>query len=275
MLRRTLLPVLTLLSIPMALLATPLSAETNSTDIRVVPVARSPEPNTVRVQILFPEKMEVKQNEPIRMQVKVWGFPFRVNTDLPRIKEIQNSPEGQNIRIVVDDKHFFSIDRANVKSLDSRDNFYTQIAEVTIPFDLAYGEHIVRAFPVRSYGESLKNRGSFAVETFFFRSRSDTIDQNLKGPYLTYNEPAGTFDTGPDLPILLDFLLSNTELSQDGYKVELTIDNHVERILTLWIPYYIYGLTPGTHTIRLRLLDSQNKSVAGAFNDVTETIRIR
>ena len=247
----------------------------NPTNIRIVPVARTPESNTVKLEIVFPERSEIKRNEPVRLQFKISGFALRTNSEFPRIRELWNDPEGQSIHVIVDNRNFFSINRANIKDIDSRESFRTQIIETDIPFYLSSGEHIVRAFPVRSYNESLKNRGTLAVETFYFRSKDDLIDQNLRGPYLTYNEPAGTFNYREDQPILLDFLITNTELSRDGYKVELIIDGIVQRYLTLWVPYYIYGLTPGTHVIRLRLLDPQNKTVAGEFNDFQETIIIR
>lgn len=259
---------------------TPLSADNfpfkpNPTNIRIVPVAPTPESNTVKLEIVFPEKSEIKKNEPVKLQFKISGFSLRTNSEFPRIRELWNDPEGQSIHVIVDNRNFFSINRANIRDIDSRESFRTQIIEVDIPFYLSSGEHIVRAFPVRSYNESLKNRGTLAVETFYFRSKDDAIDQNLSGPYLTYNEPAGTFDYGEDQPILLDFLISNTELSRDGYKIELTIDGTIQRYLTTWVPYYIYGLKPGTHVIRLRLLDPQNKTVAGEFNDFQETIVIR
>jgi hypothetical protein len=72
----------------------------------------------------------------------------------------------------------------------------------------------------------------------------------------------------------LDFLISNCELTPDGYKVRLTIDGNVHRTLTSWQPYYIYGLSKGKHTIRLELLNKEEK-VPGSFNDVTRTIYVQ
>lgn len=247
----------------------------NPTDVRIVPVERTPESNTVKLKIVFPERSELKRKEPVRLQFQVSGFGLRTNSDFPRINEIWNDPEGQSIHVIIDNRHFFSLNNANIRDIDSRESFRTQIIEVDVPFYLSTGEHIVRAFPVRSYNESLKNRGTFAVDTFYFRSKENTINQNLKGPFLTYNEPTGTFDYSEEGPILLDFLLANTELSTDGYKVEFSIDGKVQRLLTSWVPYYIYGLKRGTHVIRLRLLDPQNKLVPGEFNDYRETIVIR
>ena len=247
----------------------------NPTDIRIVPVSRTPESNTVKLKIVFPEKNEIKRNEPVRLQFQISGFGLRTNSPFPRKQELWNDPIGQSIHVIIDNRHFFSLNKANIRDIDSRESFRTQIIEVDVPFYLSPGEHIVRAFPVRSYNESLKNRGTFAVEKFYFRSREDTIDQNLRAPYLTYNEPVGTFDYSEDKPILLDFLIANTELSNDGYKVEFSIDGKVQRVFTRWLPYYIYGLNRGTHVIRLRLLSPQNKLVPGDFNDYRETIIVR
>jgi hypothetical protein len=95
---------------------------------------------------------------------------------------------------------------------------------------------------------------------------------DLTKPYLTYNQPVGAFTTLQ--PILLDFFISNCQLSRDGYKVRLTIDRSDKRILTHWVPYYIYGLSRGTHTIRLDLLDPDGSVIAPLFNDTQKTITV-
>ncbi|NDB85948.1 MAG: hypothetical protein EB127_25100 [Alphaproteobacteria bacterium] len=64
-------------------------------------------------------------------------------------------------------------------------------------------------------------------------------------------------------------------MSVDGYKVKLTIDGKIQRTLTSWKPYYIYGLKKGKHTFKLELLDPSNKVVPGSFNTVEKTIVIK
>jgi hypothetical protein len=56
--------------------------------------------------------------------------------------------------------------------------------------------------------------------------------------------------------------------------VRLTIDGKVNRSLTSWQPYYIYGLKKGRHKIRLELLDSKDKLVPGLYNAPEQTITI-
>jgi hypothetical protein len=75
-------------------------------------------------------------------------------------------------------------------------------------------------------------------------------------------------------PILLDFYVSNTELSPDGYRVRLTVDGKVNRTLSFWQPYYIYGLKKGKHTVRLELLDPTGQLVPGMFNNVQQSFTV-
>ncbi len=133
--------------------------------------------------------------------------------------------------------------------------------------------HILRAFPCRSFGESLKCDKCHIAMPFYYQDKKPTLDVDLSAPYLTYNEPQGTFED-PSQPILLDFYISNCTLSKDGYKVRITIDDGNQRFLYGWGPYYIYGLKPGTHRIQLELIDPQNEQVPGIFNDVTRTFTI-
>ncbi len=97
---------------------------------------------------------------------------------------------------------------------------------------------------------------------------------DLQKPYLTYNEPQGRFPKSKSNPILLDFLLSNCDLSADGYKVRFTVDNKVIQTLTDYVPYYLYGLSSGKHTVKLELLDNKDKIVPGYFNVTEREIEI-
>jgi hypothetical protein len=90
---------------------------------------------------------------------------------------------------------------------------------------------------------------------------------------LTYNAPEGEFKDGQ--PILLDFYVVNTQLSKDGYKVRLIIDGTDKRMLTEWVPYFIYGLKKGSHTIKLELLNPQGTVLAPLFNDLEQTIVVK
>lgn len=240
--------------------------------VRVVPVERTPEPDEVETRIAFPADGDFYRKNPVTIQIRLEGYPLGYDSQFPRAREIRDRREGQALHILVDDKPFIEVDQAIDDTADNADMDFDQTIETDVPYNLKPGIHVIRVFPVRSYGESLKGDGCFEAKYFYVGEKtSQTID--LSKPYLTYNEPQGEFSSKQ--PILLDFYLSNIQLSKDGYKVRLTIDGKDKRILTDWVPYYIYGLSKGTHTIQLELLNPSNKVVPPLFDDTQKTIRVK
>lgn len=249
----------------------------NSKGIQVVPVEASPDPDHVETKILYPRADELKKTGRVKGQIKLEGYAIGVDTEQPRRKEIWDDPEGQSLHIFIDNQPYFSVNEALIDALDDIQDYFDQTADFEIPFKLQPGMHVIRAFPVRSYNESVKSDKAFAASVFYYQEKKNNPQVDLSQPYLTYNEPQGEYDYDrKDVqPVLLDFYLTNCQLSKDGYKVRLTIDNDNLRILTSWQPYYIYGMKKGMHRIRLELLDPRNHPVPGLFNDITRTIVIK
>lgn len=250
------------------------SERENLSGVRIVPVRPTPEPDNVKTYITFPRNGEIYNSSPVKVQARLIGFPAGTYSEFERAKEIYNDPNGQSLLVFVDDYHPIEIYRSFIDSLDRNNLYFDWTLLTSIPYNLGEGMHVIRAFPDRSYGESLKGPGCFAVSVFYIGERLNNLDVDLSGPYLTYNEPLETLTYTEQKPILLDFYLTNTQLSRDGYKIKVTIDGTVDRILTMWVPYYIYGLKQGTHTIQLQLLNGRNQVVPGIFNDVTRTITV-
>lgn len=271
----TLLTALLALNFPKAYTAEIEAPKSNPHEIRVVPVDPTPEPDEVEVHITFPENNAVKVTSPVRVQLKVEGYPLATDSDFQRKREIFNSSKGQGIRVILDERTYFLETEALIDADNDTENYYDQTITFELPGNLKPGMHILRAFPVRSFNESLKGDGCFDANVFYYQKKKDGTSIDLTAPYLSYNEPQGDYRVGKNKPILLDFYISNCQLSRDGYKVRLSIDGSVVRTLTQWIPYYIYGLSNGSHTIRLELLDPQNKLVPGAFNDFKQQIHIK
>lgn len=246
----------------------------NLSNVRIVPVRPTPEATNVETRIVFPLEGQVLWSNPVRVQIRLMGFNVGTNSDFERAKEIFNDPEGQSLLIFIDNEHPLEIYKSTIDSLDNNNLFYDIMLTRRIPFYLKEGMHVIRTFPDRSYGESLKGSGCYAAGIFYIGRRMDNLDVDLSAPYLTYNEPLETLRYRSDKPILLDFYLSNIQLSRDGFKVKVTIDEDIVRSLTDWVPYYIYGLTPGKHTIQLQLIDEKNDQAAGLFNNVTRTITV-
>ena len=246
----------------------------NPTDIRIVAVRPTPEPSSVQTVIQFPKKGQVVHQSPVNVQIRLVGYPLGVPSDFPRKRELYNDPDGQSMLVFIDNHHPLEIYKSFVDSLDNNNLFMDLTLNTNIPFSLDDGMHVIRAFPDRSFGESLKGPGCYDAEVFYIGQEKNNLDVDLSAPYLTYNEPLETMTYEKDKPILLDFYLSNIQLSKDGYKVRVTIDGNVERTLTLWVPYYMYGLDSGMHSVHLELLDEKNEVAPGLFNSVKRTIRV-
>ncbi len=238
-------------------------------ELRVVPVDPTPEPDEVRTLIVFPEEGVTKETIPA-IQIRLEGYPLGVVSDFPRQREVRDRGHGQTLQLLIDNKDPVEINEALYDTADREEIDYDQTIRIKCPYKLSNGLHIIRVYPQRSFDESLKGDGTFASSYFYVNKEKGSVD--LSRPYLTYNMPRGEYSSGK--PVLLDFLVANTQLSRDGYKVRLTIDKN-KRILTQWIPYYIYGLPKGTHTIKLELLDPDDKVLPGLFpNDGQQTIRV-
>ncbi len=245
----------------------------NSTEIRVVPIQRTPEPTTVLLRIAYPET-GATVDTPVWVQFRLDGFALGTGDNFERANELPKSKLGQTVHVIIDDHPYFPINEPAIDPFDESGYYYNMSYKFRIPYRLGPGMHTIRMFPARAFGESLKGEGTFAEDYFFVGTREIDPNMDLRKPYLTYNEPSRLMHLEAKKPILLDFYITNAELSQSGYKVLLSIDEDFTKYLTTWQPYYIYGLKPGKHKIRLQLIDPDNRPVPGDFNDVTETIHI-
>jgi hypothetical protein len=240
--------------------------------IRTMPVARTPESSTVVLKIAVPQKEEVV-SRPVYIQFRIDGYALGAGSQFERASEVAVSNMGQTVHVIIDDHPYFAINEPALDPFDEGGFYYDMSYKFEVPFHLKNGVHTIRMFPARSFGESLKGDNTFAAINFYV-GNEDGKAIDLGAPYITYNEPSDQIYLTEAKPVLLDFYVSNTELSSDGYKVRLTIDGKVNRTISSWQPYYIYGLKRGKHKIRLELLNSKNKVAAGPYSTVTQTITI-
>jgi hypothetical protein len=242
-------------------------------EVRMVAVERTPEPDSVDIKIAYPRENEVEMDNPITIQVRLETYALGVYSDFPRGREIRDSKQGQALHFIVDGRPYIAVNEAIDEMSESEEIDFDQTINTRLPYKLPPGQHVLRIFPVRSYDECLKGPTAFQAASFYVGKETPALDVDLSRPYLTYNQPQGEFDVKK--PILLDFFLSNTQLSKDGYKVRLTIDGSDKRILTEWNPYYMYGLKKGSHTIKLELLDPSGSAIKPLFDDLQRTIVVR
>ncbi|HEX2583207.1 MAG TPA: hypothetical protein VHL30_03735 [Chlamydiales bacterium] len=241
--------------------------------IRVLPVKRTPESETSTAVISIPKNGALMKGNPVWVQTRIEGYPIGASSQFDRADEIAVSKKGQTIHVVLDDQPYFPVYEPALDPFNEEGWYYETSYKFELP-KVGPGEHLLRVFLARSYGECLKGEWAYSAITFNVGTAPETSNYDLSKPYLTYNEPSNQLYLEEDKPILLDFYISNCELSTDGYKVRLTVDGSTSRTLTAWQPYYIYGLKKGNHTIRLDLINSRGKLVSSPLGSAQQTITV-
>lgn len=247
---------------------------TDSSKIRIMPVARTPEAGTISIRIAVPKEGQIVST-PVNIQFRIDGYALGAgSSQFQRSQEIAETKMGQTVRVVIDNHPMFQVNQPAIEPFDEATWFYDMSYKFEVPFQLRNGMHTVRMFPARAFGEGLKGDGCFVSSYFYVGDERDNPKLDISGPYIIYNEPSSYMYLEEGKPVLFDFYVVNTELSPDGYKVKLTIDGSTNRMITAWQPYYIYGLSKGRHTVQIELLDEQGKLVAGEFNKIQQVITV-
>ena len=139
--------------------------------------------------------------------------------------------------------------------------------------DVPEGTHVLRTFPSRPWHESWKNQEAFEMVTFYVKKKGKNPIDYAK-PVLTFSRPKGVYKGEKAKKILLDFWLWNADLREGGYQVRYTLDGK-SHLLAKWEPVWWEGLTSGTHTIVLELLDSNGKLVNNGWNRTERTFEVK
>lgn len=219
------------ITIILALLALTLLLLPACTKIKVT-VIPSTEQDVFKLKIIQPANGEILPSDKARITFEPTNFKIG---------------QEANIHVI--------IDNGPVLTHKSNDAFYIS--------SLTEGRHVIRAFPAKRWGESIKDPTAFAISQFYIKTNNTPL-LNTNLPILTYNEPAGIYKGEKAKRILLDFIITNAQLSKDGYKIEYKINNKTHE-LTSNSPIYLTNLQPGTHKITLQLLDKNRNLAEGIF----------
>jgi hypothetical protein len=220
-----------------------------------LPDGRGPS-GPVALKILSPKPDEVLPIPPAPAgQAASTGGPVEVRLDLTGYETFQDpaTKAGQYVALVLD-------------------NFPTVFAyyDVTKPWlfkKVPKGTHTLRAFPVRPWGESIKDDGAFASVTFHVGEK-DGKNVNVPGaPILTVISPRGKVKGGTG-KVLLDVLVTGCPVAESSVpqscRLRYKLDTQPEVTLTKLDPVWLENLTPGRHAYVVGLTREQ-KIVPGAF----------
>lgn len=169
-------------------------------------------------------------------------------------KMCANSGKGQHIHLIVDNSPYAA------KYVSSFDH------------EVVDGDHTILAFLSRSYHESIKTSTAHILQKVRVENGNIVGSSPVTDPTLTYSRPKGTYIGKDTEKVMLDFYLSNVDLSQ-GYKVEADI-NGKKHMLDKWQPYYIEGMPMGENKITLTLM-KDNSAVDTPLNPVTRTFTLK
>ena len=229
----------------------------SNSSVRIVPVASTFQPSNAQLIVAYPQQGQLQDKSPLLLNFRVRGFAVGCNSAFPRSEEILDHPDGQTVNIIIDNEHYYPYSGTSINALDDNGDFYERTYQFSLPYHLKPGVHLIRMYLARSYGESLKSADCFFMTYFHVGQKQDAIQINQ--PILSYNEPSPRYSYEEKMPILLDFLVHNCQLSKDGWRVIVQVDNKQVAELDQLGPYYIYGLKKGRHKVTLELKNAHNK----------------
>ncbi len=227
--------------------------------IKLIPVNDSPKFNQAQLTLNTPKAGEaLLTGMDVEYDFGVENFKLGNQTPDAEQKICANSKKGQHIHLILNNEPY---------SAHYNNKFKKKLPD---------GHYVQLAFLSRSYHESLKHKGAYSLTEFKVGSPADDekLDFDPNGAHLFYSRPKGKYIGENDTKrVMLDFYVVNATLSANGYKVRATI-NGTPFMLTKWQPYFIEGLKDGENSIRIELLDKENKKVEGPFNFEERTITL-
>lgn len=227
--------------------------------LRIVKGEIGPEFPDAKFEIVTPGPDEVVTGDSIMVTTKLAGVELKAPTAGEGANGLAYSKDGQHIHVIIDDQPYMAM--------------YDETFSVG---KLEPGVHTLRAFPSRSWHESIKMPNVFVAHTFYVGEKNGEPLLDPAKPLLTYSRPKGEYVGKDAQKIMIDFYLANCELGPDKFKVIASVDGKALDTLTEWVPYYIEGLKEGEHRIGLKLIGPDGNAVQnGSFNDAAQTITVR
>ncbi len=211
----------------------------------------------VTLKIVSPKPDEVVAIPPAEAgQPAATGAPVEVKIELAGFETFQDPATklGQYVALMLD-------------------NFPTVFAyyDVTKPWafkKIPKGTHTLRAFPMRPWGESIKEDPAFAAVTFSVGEKDGKNVLEPGAPILTVVSPRGKVKGGTG-KVLLDFLVTGCPIAEkaavpESCRVRYKIDTEKEVTLAKEESVWLEGVPPGKHAWVVGITKDE-KIVPGPF----------
>jgi hypothetical protein len=183
------------------------------------------------------------------------GAPVTLKVELANFETFEDdaTKSGQHLEILVD----------NIAAL-----FPWRDATKPYTFkSLPKGTHTVRIFPVRPWGEAIKEPSALAMVTFHVGEKDGKNTAEPGSPVLTIVAPRGKVK-GVTGKVLLDVLVTGCPVAEQSVpqscRLRYKLDTQPEVTLTKVAPVWLENLTSGRHVYVVGLMREQ-KVVPGAF----------
>ena len=224
----------------------------HESEITITKFEGSPEFTASKLSLITDQKAEQTNNN---FSFNVENYKLGEQTSGAIENGLANSAKGQHIHMIVNNGPY----SAHYTSDFSK--------------DLNQESNLILFFLSRSFHESVKNPNAFSlIQINSDEENSESYDLNSE--FLFYSRPKGIYKGNDTKKLLLDFYLVNTEISSNGNKVRVTI-NEKEFIIEEWTPYYIEGLPLGEVTVKLELINSNGELIDTPFNPVERKVTLQ
>ena len=225
--------------------------------VTITPLKGSPEYPEAKLTHGGGEVIEVEAGT-VDFDFSVENYELGAQTENAGKNGLANSGKGQHIHFILDNGPY----SAHYESEFSK--------------DIEEGEHVLLAFLSRSYHEAVKNPTSFVVKKIVAGEPNEDqkMDVDFSAEHLFYSRPKGTYKGEGAKKVLLDFFLVGTEISPEGNKVKVRINDGDEFLIDKWAPHVIENMPMGENKIELVLVDENLEPIPGPFNAETRTITL-
>ena len=253
-LARNLAAALTLLA-----LAVPANGQTPKdpkSPIAGVPDGRGPS-GPVTLRIVSPKADDVIAIPPAEAgQPAPTGAPVEVKVELAGYETFQDpaTKQGQYVALMLD----------NFPTVFA----YYDVAKPWLFKKIPKGTHTLRAFPMRPWGESIKDDTAFASVTFHVGEKDGKNVNEPGAPVLAVVSPRGKVKSASG-KVLLDFLVTGCQIADKGAvpsscRVRYKIDTEKEVTLSKEDAVWLENVAPGKHAWVVGIT-KDDKIVPGPF----------